>query len=171
MADLSERQIKEQDIDWYCLVNGKPTHIASMGGMIPLLFRDREKLRKMQDLVASIMPFAEASLSTKNIESQIAKGYGYVQDQMIRAAIEEANRNNPGFVYLRDYELPVRLYASTFAEKARRGFRSYARIENVEENKYILIAEPSILYNYRENHLNLLQLDCEMKDDGECIVF
>lgn len=171
MADLSERQIKEQDIDWYCLVNGKPTHIASMGGMIPLLFRDREELRGIQDLIATIEPFSDVSLNLNDIESQIAKGYDYLQDQMIRAAIEEANENNPGFIYLSRYKLPIRLFASTFAEKARRGFQSYARKESAEGNEYILIAEPSIFYNYRENHLNLQQLDCELTDEGKRIIF
>ena len=54
MSELTERQVKELDVDWFCLVNGVPTHIASMGGEIPSLFRDREKLRRQQDMVANL---------------------------------------------------------------------------------------------------------------------
>ena len=98
MAELSEREIKELDIDWYCLVNGVPTHIASMGGMIPQSFREREQLRIIQDSVAQIEPFSDVRLNNENIQLQIAKGYEYLQDGMISNAVESANRNNPGLL-------------------------------------------------------------------------
>lgn len=61
MAKLSEWQIKELDIDWYYLVDGKPAHIASMGGIIPPLFRirNRTELRNQQDMVARMTAFTE----------------------------------------------------------------------------------------------------------------
>lgn len=168
MDELSERQIKELDIDWYCLIQGKPIHIASSGGIIPKEFRDLEELRIKQNRVALMEPIAEVTLNIKNIQSQIQEGYEYLQDEMINAAIVDANRNNPGFVYLRDYELPVRLFASTFVEKARRGFRSYIRHEGVEgKDEYILIAEPTKPYRFEENQLGLKELKCKMNgDDG-----
>ena len=171
MAALTERQIKEADIDWYCLVDGRPAHIASMGGMIPKEFRDREKLRALQDAVAQIEPFAEISLNLENIQSQIEKGYDYLQNEMIRQALEEVNRSNTGFVYLDGQELAVRLFASTFVEKARRGFRSFARREGADGNEYILIAEPASPVEYKPGVLQLAELKCEVGDDGSRIEF
>ena len=166
MAALTERQIKEADIDWYCLVDGRPAHIASMGGMIPKKFRDREKLRAVQDAVAQIEPFTEVRLNLENIQSQIEKGYEYLQDEMIGQALEEANGNNSGFLYLDGQDLAVRLFASTFVEKARRGFRSFARREGSDGNEYILIAEPLSPVEYK-----LAELECEVRDNGVRIVF
>ena len=171
MAELTERQIKEQDIDWYCLVNGRPAHIASMGGMIPKKYRDRAVLRLQQHAVALMDPFSEVRLNDAVILTQVAKGYEYLQDAMIRDAIIEANKSNPGFVYLKDYELAIRLFASTFVEKARRGFRSFARKENVNGNEYVLIAEPTIPVKNDLGGLGLEELKCEVRNEGGTFVF
>ena len=171
MAKLSEKQIKELDVDWYCLVKEIPTHIASMGGLIPKQFRDRRLLRSHQDLVAKIEPFMEIKLNLDNIQSQIAEGYSYLQDLMIRNAIEVVNWNNRGFEYLRGYDLPIRLYASSFVEKARRGFRSFARKENADGNEYVLIAEPTIPVKSDLGGLGLEELECEVRNEGGTIVF
>lgn len=168
MSELTESQIKEHDIDWYCLIEGKPTHIASMGGTIPPLFRNRENLRRMQDIVAHMTIFTEAKLNLDNIKSQTADGYDYLEDEMIRETIENANRNYPGFVYLSKYDLPIRLFASSFVEKARRGFYSYARREVAEGNEYILIAEPDRPYEDVEHQLDLLE--CELHDNGTVMI-
>ena len=170
MSVLSERQVKELDIDWYCLVNGVPTHIASMGGMMPAKFREREMLRGYQDIVALITPFTEVRLNTEFIHSQVAEGYDYLQDEMIRGSVEYANRNHPGFQYLGDYDLPVRLFASTFVEKARRGFRSYARREGAEGNEYVLVAEPDNPVGIIEGLPRLEVLECEIRNDGTTII-
>lgn len=171
MAELTERQVKEQDIDWYCLINGRPTHIASMGGLIPKKFRDREELRFQQDSVALMEPFADVKLNTDAIKTQIAEGYEYLQDELIRAAVVEVNRDNPGFAYLNDEELPIRLFVSTFVEKARRGFRSFARCEGTEGNEYVLIAEPSTPVEYKGSQYPLMELECVIEADGNSISF
>ena len=166
MTELTDRQIKEQDIDWYCLVNDVPTHIASMGGMIPAKFRDRRKLRMLQDAVVRVEPFSEVRLNLEIIMSQTEKGFEYLQYETIREAIEEVNRNNLGFAYLSEYDLPVRLFASTFVEKARRGFRSFARLEKEDGNEYVLIAEPATPIEYKEGKLLLDPLECEIGENG-----
>ena len=161
MANLEEWQILENDIDWYCLVNGRPTHIASMGGMIPEQFRDSEQLWSNQTTVAKIEPFAEVRLNFDAIQNQVSNGYEYLQDQGIRSAVENANREHPGFVFLEGYDLAVRLFASTFVEKARRGFRSFARLEGQKGNVYVLIAEPAKPTDYYKGKLNLAPLECK----------
>lgn len=170
MANLKEWQIKENDIDWYCLVNGHPTHIASMGGMLPDQFRDSEQLSSNQITVAQIEPYADVKLNIEAIRSQVGQGYEYLHDQNIREAVENAFRNHPGFVYLKKHKLAVRLFASTFVEKARRGFRSFARLEGEEDNVYVLIAEPVTPTDYYSDNLKLEPLECELKDNGKRIV-
>lgn len=171
MSQLSERQVKEMDIDWYCLVNGVPTHIASMGGRIPVQFREREKLRLLQDAVAFMEPFTEARLNIELIHSQTVEGYDYLQDETIREAVENANGNHPGFQYLRDYDIAVRLFASTFVEKARRGFRSFAKREGAEGNEYVLVAEPANPVENIEGLPQLEALECEIRNEGSTIIF
>ena len=166
MANLEEWQIEENDIDWYCIVNGRPTHIASMGGMIPEQFRDSEQLWSNQTAVAQIEPYAEVRLNLKAIESQVANGYDYLQDKSIRSAVENANRNHPGFLFLEGYDLAVRLFASTFVEKARRGFRSFARLEGEKGNVYVLIAEPAKPTDYYMGKLKLETLGCKLENKG-----
>lgn len=172
MAKLTELQIKERDIDWYCLVEGRPVHIASMGGMIPKSFREREKLRLLQDAVAKIDPFAEVRLNIEMIQRQVEKGYEYLQDSSIRSWVVNANRNNPGFLYLDGNDLAVRLFASTFVEKARRGFRSFARREdeNAKSNEYVLIAEPATPVVYKGGAYQLMELKGEVRDSGKIII-
>lgn len=172
MAELIELQIKERDIDWYCLVEGRPVHIASMGGMIPKSFREREKLRLLQDAVAKIEPFTEVRLNMEIIHRQVAKGYEYLQDESLRRAIENANKNNPGFLFLEGNELAVRLFASTFVEKARRGFRSFARKEDgdAKSNEYVLIAEPATPVVYKGGAYQLMELKGEVRDSGKIII-
>jgi predicted hydrolase (HD superfamily) len=94
MDELSERQIKELDIDWYCLIQGKPVHIASSGGMIPEQFRDLKELRFKQDRVANMEPIAEAKLNIENIQTQIQEGYEYLQDEMISGLYVYLPRQN-----------------------------------------------------------------------------
>lgn len=170
MANLEEWQIKEHDIDWYCLVNGHPTHIASMGGMIPEQFRDSEQLWLNQTTVAKIEPFAEIRLNLEAIKNQVSNGYDYLQEQGIRLAVENANREHLGFVFLEGYDLAVRLFASTFVEKARRGFRSFARLEGQKGNVYVLIAEPAKPTDYYKGELKLETLGCKLENKGERIL-
>lgn len=170
MANLKEWQIIENDIDWYCLVNGHPAHIASMGGMIPEQFRDSEQLWSNQTTVAQIEPFAEVRLNVEAIYSQVVNGYDYLQDQSIRMAVENANRNHPGFVFLEGYALAVRLFASTFVEKARRGFRSFARLGGQKGNVYVLIAEPAKPTDYYKGKLKLETLGCKLENKGARII-
>lgn len=170
MANLEEWQILENDIDWYCLVNGRPAHIASMGGMIPEQFRDSEQLWSNQTTVAQIEPFAEVRLNVEAIHSQVVNGYDYLQDQSMRRAVENANKNHPGFMFLEGYDLAVRLFASTFVEKARRGFRSFARLEGEKGNVYVLIAEPAKSTDYYKGKLRLESVECRLDENAARIV-
>lgn len=169
MVLLTETYIKERDVDWYCLVDGVPAHFASMGGMIPERFRDKSILRHNQDVVATMSVLCDARLNIENIEQQITDGYDYLENESLKRLVESYNKNNPGFIYLNEYRLPVRLYASSFVEKARRGFRSYARKEYGNGNEYVLIAEPvssidlALCYGDR---LHLEELEDNLLNDG-----
>lgn len=121
-------------------------------------------------MVANLVPSAEVKLNMEIIESLTAEGYEYLQDKMISKAIEEANGNHPGFALLRDHKLPIRLFAATFVEKARRGFRSFARREDAEGNEYVLIAEPAMPIKNDFGEFGLEELECEVLDEGATIV-
>ena len=144
-----------------------------MGGMIPGEFRERKKLRPIQEFVAKMEPFTKVILMSENIKGFVEKGYEYLDDEMIREAVEMANEDLPGFKYLHSegYDLPTCLFASTFVEKARRGFRSFARLEYAEVDKYILIAEPEKLVDYKGYNLCLEELDCQQSENGMIIKF
>ena len=156
MSELTNQEIREHDIDWYCLVNQKPVHIASMGGMIPRSFRDRAKLRKLQRKVAEMKPFTEAILNYDTVNRLITTGYEYLENGDIRQNIVRRNENDPGCMYLRDEELAIRLFASSFVERARRGFYSFVRDENSVKEEYLLIASPREPINYIERELPLV---------------
>lgn len=120
-------------------------------------------------MIARMTAFTEVRLNINNIESQIADGYDYLEDKMIREAVESANRNHPGYVYLSNYKLPIRLYASSFVEKARRGFYSYAKKDGTNENEYILIAKPDTPCKYDDIGLLLKPLKY-LQSDGDAII-
>lgn len=65
----------------------------------------------------------------------------------------------------------VSLFASTFVEKVRRGFRSFARREGAEGNEYVLVAELANPVDNIEGLPQLEALECEIKNEGSTIIF
>lgn len=43
--------IHSKDIDWFCIIGDVFCHVASAGGLIPIIINDREKLRSLQKRV------------------------------------------------------------------------------------------------------------------------
>lgn len=141
MATMSNPEMLGHDNDWYCTINGYPTHIASMCGIIPRAFRDLDNLRRIQLAVANIPMSKEVVPNDQFIDSQINIGYEYLQDGEIAQEILRLNQETPCFNLFPDWPLSKKLYACTFLEKARKGFYSYALVEG-EINRYYLVASP-----------------------------
>lgn len=138
---MSETEMHGRDNDWYCIINNKPVHIASMGGGIPEKFRDINYLRKIQKSVSLIPRSTDVEPHYQFINSQIEEGYDYLQDVDVAQIVMKLNQENPCFNLFPDWNLAMKLYACTFLEKAQKGFFSYALIDG-ETNRYHLVASP-----------------------------
>lgn len=141
MSILSLQQIYEYDNDWYCTINGMPVHIASMGGYIPLQFRDTENLRKNQDYVAHLDYNSEVDINDAFIEHETAIGYEYLEEQGVSEMILSLIQDNPNINFMQTWPLRKKLYAYTFIDKARKGFFSYALVDGTT-NLFELVASP-----------------------------
>lgn len=141
MAILGLQQIYEYDNDWYCSIKGLPVHFASMGGYIPLQFRDMVNLRKNQDYVAHLDYISEIEVNDAFVEHETAIGYEYLEEQGISEMILSLNQDNPNLNFIQVWSLKKKLYASTFIDKARKGFYSYALVDGTT-NLFELVASP-----------------------------
>ena len=47
----SDDYLYSKDIDWFCIIGDVFCHVASAGGLIPIIINDREKLRSLQKRV------------------------------------------------------------------------------------------------------------------------
>lgn len=153
MRDLGGTEISEFDNDWYCIINNHPVHIASMCGSIPTQFRNIETLRKMQQLIGKMPYITDVTLNLKSINDEIVGKYSYLQNMQLRTLIEELTRTNDNVTYNMNWALEVRLYASSFVDKARKGFYSYARVG--QSNEWFQVAKP-------DNELDLKSVDLQL---------
>lgn len=146
MSLITRNEQENLDIDWYCSINGHPVHIASMGGVIPEPFSERETLRKIEDSVINLPYIAEVKLNHQVVEQETAEGYNYIIENQLSQYIEETLAYLPSFNYNRYWSLHTRLYVCSFVDKARKGFYSYAKIKE----HYVLIAQPTTECNALE---------------------
>lgn len=153
MSIITRRELGELDLDWYCIINNRPAHIASMGGPVPESFTERVTLREVEENVARLPFISDVSLNEEFVKKVVSKGYEYVNKFKLNKFIEETFKEIPSFNYNENWNLPVRMYANSFVDKARKGFYSYARMN--ETNTYVLVASPSSVLNWRDAGLNL----------------
>lgn len=163
MRDLYNPEMDAFDEDWYCKINGKPVHIASMCGYIPTLFRGIDKLRFLQAKIGQLPYTTKAYINQELINQEIEGKYSYLQNQEIVQKLEELLEQDECVNYNRRWPLRIRLYASSFIDKARKGFYSYARIG--ETNEWFLVAYPEIEFDWMNSDLQLQNLN--LNNDGE----
>lgn len=163
MRNLSGTEITECDNDWYCTINNKPVHIASMCGNIPRAFRNISELRSLQESVRLIEHQTEALINQELINAEIEGKYTYLQDRELRELVETLNVNDDNVNYNLDWPLEVRLYSCSFIDKARKGFYSYARIG--QTNEWFQVAYPNEIINLNEYSLNLRALDIRVNGE------
>lgn len=128
------------DTDWYCLINGQPVHIASMGESISWKFRERQVLRALQLYVKNLDAQGGFELCMDNIDILTVGKYDYIEEFGIAVNLEKIYSVVPSFQTL-DKEIPlyVRLYASNNIAHAKKGFYSYVSYMN----KQWLVAKPT----------------------------
>lgn len=113
------------DIDWFCVINHVPIHIASNGGRIPDFYFNRRMLFRVQNFVEQLPMIGDA----EPIDSDV------VHQEYSRGLVKNSESQRED-------------YYRSFMEMACRGFYSYDRIDIGEgRSRYILVAKPKIPLN------------------------
>ena len=130
---LSKVYINSHDIDWFAFYENKYIHVASAGGYLPEVVNNRENLRFIQDYVKKL-PLEEHEI-IKNIKEVVS--------------------------ILKIPEEQLEVYFESFENMAKKGFYSYDKVDinDIEDNKYILVAYPKEPINIKKvEHLNFPKL-------------
>lgn len=126
-----EAYIQSHDIDWFCVLNGIPIHVASNGGVLPDLINNWEQLRRIQHEVSRM----------ENI-----------------CSLNELIYNED---FLRQFDgnnLARRNYVSSFQQMSLKGFWSFDRtsLESIDDNRCHLVCKPVKEYSLPTQVLNIL---------------
>lgn len=118
---------RTHDIDWFCMIDSVPVHIASNGGLIPPDILARENFAVQTEVYNMPCIFSEDDVVVRE---------EYIRDRVFGQNIsEEAYRS----------------YVKSFVDMARKGFVSLDRIdvgepaECSEDERYIVVAYPKNL--------------------------
>lgn len=115
---------RTHDIDWFCMIDSVPVHIASNGGLIPPDILARENFAVQTEVYNMPCIFSEDDV--------------VVREEYIRESAFSNNRNFSKDAY--------RSYVKSFVDMARKGFVSLDRIdvgepvERSEDERYIVVA-------------------------------
>ena len=126
--------IENNDVDWFCIINGLPCHLSSNGGRLhPLVESNRDYNRSIQIRVAE--------MNDLNI------GNPYINEEFVGTIVSgviERHRD------LREI-FTVEVYSKYFLEIARKGFFSYDNRLNLQNGQYEykLIAGPCSIEEYK----------------------
>lgn len=116
-----ESYLLTHDIDWFCIINEIPVHVASAGGIIPDVFNIRESLMDMQHKVSKLVDINtddEIQINTVFLEKHLM-GKGRIED-----------------------------YILSFKEFAKKGFLSIDRTypQDPDSQEYHLVCKPTRFY-------------------------
>ena len=137
---LPEEYQHTHDIDWFCVINNKHTHLASNGGIMPKIVNDEELLGKIQQDVAQMPVRYKYNLNRKYLDEILNDGrlrhIENLEEEILDLLI-------PISIDFGEYRLSPKemVYCWSFIEMAQKGFYSYDRTED----GYHLIAEPTEL--------------------------
>lgn len=135
------------DFDLFCLINGKPVHIATMGSNIPTLLNDKNRISNDIDKVAFMPKRYRYNINLDAIRRFIndEKNYSYLSKTNINNITNIVN-NLPSFSEIdNSYPLFVKMFAWSFVDMARRGFYSFAHVGEPDCDKFFLVAWPTNL--------------------------
>ena len=131
------------DIDWFCIMDGTPIHVASAGDLLPAMYANKKTVAFMKSLLNSILTLPLRygyKLNDYYLDNYVLnEGYEYLgeHDNPVGQDMDDdwfsiMTHNEP---------LPKKLYSTSFVEMARRGFYSFDKTEN-KEGEYHLVAYP-----------------------------
>lgn len=114
--------IQSHDIDWFCVIDDVPVHVASAGGAIPDNLNNREKLREQQYEVYNLPDIVS--------DNEIDINYPFLFQHL---GIQPED------------DLAVQDYLNSFLAMARKGFASYDRrdINDLNAEEYICVCKPN----------------------------
>lgn len=126
--------LENNDVDWFCIINGLPCHLSSNGGRLhPLVEANRDYNRSIQIRVVE-MPALD-------IEKP------YVNETLVESIVSNVAERHPEMESIFTRET----YSGYFVEMARKGFFSYDNRLNLEisQSEYKLVAGPCRVEEYR----------------------
>lgn len=134
---MNNNYIITHDIDWFCIISGKPIHVASAGGNLPKSVKSLKQLHDWQRKVGEIHFRSEVELNRSYISQNIIqKDYnGFDYDYF--------PQENDFIIELDNYGLNIieKEYYNTFVEMAIRGFYSFDRnLHDEDNNTYHIVA-------------------------------
>lgn len=135
------------DIDWFCIINGKPIHVASNGGELPLcfnkqmIFTQRQYVLDLPDIEGNEVSVIES----KYLNDTISEKYQYW------SRIRENEEVAQDFMAIFGEFNSRKLYLRSFIQMAKKGFYSFDRIDNHEGDSgfYQMLLRPS--FQFRPN--------------------
>lgn len=140
---ITEKFQKLNDIDWFCILDGTPIHVASAGDLLPDMYADYKSVAFMKSILKSILTLPLVfcyKLNDNYLDNHVLnEGYEYLgeHDNPIGQDMDDDWLN----IMTHNEPLPKKLYSTSFVEMARRGFYSFDKTEN-KEGEYHLVAYP-----------------------------
>lgn len=141
---ITEEFQRLNDIDWFCILDGVPVHVASAGDLLPVMYADHESVAFMKSILSDVLKLSfdyDYKLNDKYLDEHVLnEGYEYLteQDNPIGQEMDDDWHS----IMTKNEAFPKRLYATSFVEMARRGFYSFDKTED-KEGDYHLVAYPS----------------------------
>lgn len=127
--------LENNDVDWFCIINGLPCHLSSNGGRLhPLVESNRDYNRSIQIRVAEM--------------DDMSVGYPYINDKFVSTIVSEVIDKHRKMERI----FTVEVYSEYFLGMARKGFFSYDNHFNSEigQYEYELIAGPCRIEEYKK---------------------
>lgn len=126
--------MQTHDIDYFCIINGVPVHIASEGGRIPDILNNKEILQEQCHWVYGLPDTYnnnEIQTNDNKIEEIINDG-GY--EYLTELELEQSKR----------HDIAKEMYYSSFIKMAQKGFYSFGKSnpDNPEDPYYHIVARP-----------------------------
>lgn len=141
---ITEEFQRLNDIDWFCILDGVPVHVASAGDLLPMMYADCESAAFLKSILNDVLKqplLFDYKLNDKYLDEHVLnEGYGYLteDDNPIGQDMDEDWHS----IMTKNEPLSKRLYATSFVEMARRGFYSFDKTED-KEGEYHLVAYPA----------------------------
>lgn len=141
---ITEEFQRLNDIDWFCIIDGVPVHVASAGDLLPAMYASNGSPASMKSILSDVLkqPLEyDYKLNDEYLDGHVLnEGYEYLEEQ--GNPIGQDMGDDWRSIMTKNESLRKRLYATSFVEMARRGFYSFDKTED-KEGDYHLVAYPS----------------------------